>query len=51
MASVKAGIVTGIETNQPMGGAPSAPLWDPESAATWALFWFVVAVIVLFIVL
>jgi len=54
MAQVKAGIVTGIETDQPMGGRPHMQLssyLDLQSGATWALVWFAVAVIVLFIAL
>ena len=52
MASVRAGVVGAAEVNGPMNnGTQTGPMWDTQSGATWALFWFVVAIIVLFFVL
>lgn len=52
MASVRAGVMTDIDVNGPIGGgSPTGPLWDPKSGATWALIWFLAAIIILFFVL
>lgn len=52
MASVRAGVVSGVEVNGPINnGTQTGPLWDPQSSGTWAGIWFVVAIILLFVVL
>jgi hypothetical protein len=47
---VQAGVVTGIEVNGPSAN-PTTKLWDPQSGGTWAVIWFLIAVVVLFVVL
>lgn len=52
MANVRAGVVTGIEVQSPgfmAGTEPSNKLFE-NSPATWALVWFVLALIILFFV-
>lgn len=48
-----AGIVTAAEVNGPMGTPGSsyslADLLHPKSGATWALIWFIVALLLLFV--
>lgn len=51
MATAKVGVMTGIDVNGPIGGAPRGSLWDTKSSGVWAVGWFVAAIIVLFFVL
>lgn len=52
MAGVRAGVVTGIEVESPavMAGTAGNGKFLEASPATWALVWFLLAVIVLFFV-
>jgi hypothetical protein len=48
----RAGLITDVEVNGPMPtGAPMSlgELLHPKAPATWALIWFLVAVLFLFI--
>lgn len=54
MASVKAGVVTAVDVNSSAvmsGQSVGGKLADPGAASTWALIWFVVAIVILFFVL
>lgn len=51
MASVRAGVVSAVEVNGPIANPSSGSLFDKNSAGTWAMVWFIVSIIMLFIVL
>lgn len=51
MASVKAGVVSGVEVNGPLNSSPTVKVWDPTTGGTWCLIWFIVAIVILFVVL
>lgn len=50
MATVKAGVVSGVEVNGP-SMVPDGKVWDLQSGGTWALIWFMIAVVALFVIL
>lgn len=50
MASVRAGVVTGVEVNSMNPTAPSQYV-DQNAPSFWAVVWFLAAVFILFVVL
>ena len=52
MAVARAGVVTAVEVNGPLNSSGSAgPMFDFGNGSTWALLWFIFAVIILFVIL
>lgn len=48
MAGIKVGVLTEADVNGPMDVGSSDKLWD-GGPGNWALIWFIIAVVILFI--